>query len=120
MAEMIYCVCLRKFGTYKIQELEVFKRTEKTVTVQMNYDSKPCRYFLDSVDRAFFDTMAEAVNKAIEKITDRLKYHDEWVNKLTVRFQELCEHKAITGPSDGRCVRCNFKVPNPEDYCDGG
>lgn len=120
MVDFVYSVCMNKFGVYEIEKHEVFNRTEKTVTVKMDWDSKPCRYFLDSVDRSFFDTMEKAVAEATEKITDRLKYHEEWIKRLTDRFQELCEHKAITGPSDGRCVRCNFKVPNPDDYCNGG
>ncbi len=35
-------------------------------------------------------------------------------------YIDACVHLAITGPSDGRCTVCNFKVPNPEDYNDGG
>lgn len=127
MSDTIYRLDLWRFGEFPIKAFEVVSRTPKTVVVKIYHsDNKKdgyCenRYYLFSGDYAFFDTLGE-VNLAAENvIVNRLRYEEERVETLRARLQEVCQHKAITSPAiGGRCVRCDFEVLNPEDYCDGG
>jgi len=125
-SDKIYRVNLWRFGTFGIDTFDVVKRTAKSVKIKVvdidrfGDHSYTTTHRLSSRDYAFFDTMEDAERAAENVITLRLRYEEDRVEKLRTRLQEVCRHKAITGPSDGRCVRCNFKVPNPDDYRSGG
>ena len=124
MTDKIYRLDLWRFGIFKIQAFEVMKRTKKTVILKMyhapgrksdgHYES---RYSLVSKDQAFYDTEKEAKLAAENVIVNRMAYYNERVDELLVRLQEVCSHKAID--CNGKCTRCKFRVPNPDDYCNG-
>ena len=123
MSSFIYRVKTYRFGLYPIKKLEVVKKTEKTVTVkEFGWGGKGCenRHALVSQNYQFFDTLKKAELATENLVANRMRESIARTDELRERLQEVCKHKAITGPSDGRCIRCNFKVPNPEEYCDGG
>lgn len=127
MSNTIYRLNLWRFGSFKIKEFEVVKKTSRTVVVKM-FDSDgmaggyyESRYALVSRNYLFFDNLEDANRAAENVITERLRYEESRVDELRIRLQEVCRHKAITSPiKGGRCVRCDFAVPNPEDYTSGG
>ena len=126
MAEVTYRIDLWRFGNYPIKAFEVVSQTPKTVVIRVYYKSESSegfcdsRYSLRSKDYAFFDTQEKAEHATENLVVNRMRESIARTDELRERLQEVCKHKAITGPSDGRCIRCNFKVPNPEEYCDGG
>jgi len=125
MTDTIYRVKIRRYHLCPIEKLEVVRRTAKTVTVILKdfwHKGKNCesRYSLESQDYLFFDTLKEAENVAENIITNRMQESITETEELRERLQEICKHVAINSPSDGRCCRCDFRVTNPEDYCNGG
>lgn len=129
MGDKIYRLNLWRLGNFKIDILEVVKRTDKTVVVRIYHDVGDgfqdafCenRYALKSNEYTFYDTLKKAKHVATNVIANRLAYYNERAEELQKRLQEVCEHKEITGPLCGnKCVRCDFQVSNPEEYTSGG
>ena len=129
MSDKIYRLDLWRYGEFKIKMFEVVKKTAKTVTIREAHDPgdgfknaySEYRFNLKSADYIFYDTMKEAKHAAENAICNRVAYHLERAEELKARLQEVCKHKAINGPLLGnKCVRCDFEVPNPEEYCHGG
>lgn len=127
MTDLIYRLDLWRFGNFSIETFEVVSRTPQTVVIRVyNNPDRPSegcrnnRYKLRSQDYVFLDTLEKANVAAANVVANRMQASISRTAELRERLQEVCEHKAITGPSDGRCIRCNFKVPNPEEYRDGG
>lgn len=125
--DKIYRLNLWRFGNFKVKEFEVIKKTEKTVVIRMYHNDEDdggfsdSRYTLRSREYAFFDNLEDANRAAENVITERLRYEETRVQELRERLQEVCRHRTITSPMNGgKCIRCDFKVPNPEDYCNGG
>ena len=116
------------FGKFPIETFEVVSRTPKTVVVKVLYEpDSPSdghsenRYNLRSGDYIFLDTLEKAKLAASNVIANRMQIAISRTAELRERLQEVCDHRAITGPAKGeRCIRCDFEVPNPEEYCDGG
>lgn len=129
MSEKIYRLNLWRHGTYKIQIFEVVKRTKKTVTIRQYHEvgdgfrdaHSNYRYALRSQDYAFFDTMKNAKRASENLIVNRIACLNERIGELRERLVHVCRHHEITGPMQGnKCTRCDFPVPNPEDYQNGG
>lgn len=126
----IYMVNLWRHDNLKISRHEVAKKTASFVILRVYpdkwdiedgvVDPWESRFRLVSRDHKFFDTTEEAEAFVVETSIERIEHYDGIVSALKKRLQEVCKHVAITGPSDERCTVCNFKVPNPDDYCNGG
>lgn len=128
MIDVIYRLSLWRYGDYKIEGFEVVKKTKNTVIIKVyhhdgGFEGAYCetRYSLKSKEYVFYDTLKEAKHSAENVIVNRLAYYNTRVDELRGRLQDVCKHKAITSPSLGnKCVRCDFQVPNPEEYTSGG
>ena len=129
MIDTIYRLSLWRYGDFKIEGFEVVKKTKKTVIIKVYHNvgdgfrEAYCetRYNLKSKEYVFYDTLKEAKHSAENVIANRLAYYNTRVDEIRARLQEVCKHKAITGPSLGnKCVRCDFRVLNPEEYTSGG
>lgn len=126
MSDVIYRIELWRFGNFPIEAFEVAKRTSKTVVVKMYNNPnrmsdgyREWRYHLKSGDYIFFDTLKEAKHATENIVANRMQVSIARTAELRKRLQEVCKHKNIDMPSE-RCCRCDYRVPNPEDYCDGG
>jgi len=123
MPEFIYRIKTWRFGLYPIEKLEVVKKTEKTVVVKIKNawgqgETSEDRYALESRDYQFFDTLKEAEHVAENLVANRMQESITRADKLRERLQEICKHKAIN--IGGKCIRCDFRVSNPQDYTNGG
>lgn len=119
MTDFIYRVKVRSYSLCPIEKLEVVKRTAKQVTViiedfWIKGESTESRYSLESLDYQFFDTLKEAENVAENIISHRMQESITKTESLRERLQEICKHKGIN--NSGKCIRCDFRVPNPEEY----
>jgi len=119
VSDIVYRLDLWPLGDFKIEKFEVVKKTKKTVTIKGSYCEK--RYNLKSGDYEFFSTLEKAKLATANIISNRLAYHSERSNELRRRLQEVCQHREINSPFLGsKCTRCDFQVPNPEEYSNGG
>jgi len=71
----------------EIEEIEIIRETEKTVTVKSKYSAKPYRMNKKSVDSRFFSTIAETLEFFTEQIDKKIESHENDIKRLKDRME---------------------------------